>query len=241
MKPFCPRCGTLMEESPYRVGRSSIACQSCGRLTRESDFKVVTDLGEELRAPADNSIGLSSGAHGGTAFEIPRVRASGVYWVAIVLTLFWTFPPVFSAVAAATSETVYTVLFTASALLFSVFPAAIVLGLIDSMGERQRIELDDEQIRITKLRSCFPRAYVIPLADVTSISLHPCRPHDPFAVGRYMFHRRPGAAGLTGIQVVLLKSTQGDIDLAEFLPIPEKLWLVWTLKAAAYKRTGKSI
>jgi hypothetical protein len=238
MKLACPRCGRPIEAASINVTADLAQCTACNEVFKASDLLPDVSPPESLDPPAGSKITFRRENESDGVFEIPR-RSPGaggvvsigfaIFWIAFVA--FWTWGASHGGG-----------LFAAFSIPFWLVGFGMLGWSVNSIAERQSLEIGTEALTIRKRRPFFPRRVVIPYGDVSSIAIEHALPVGPFAAGSGAWRvGRGSATPAFAIPVPTIFHGTQKTQFAEGVSEAEMNWLVGVLTAVVYKKVGKRL
>jgi len=235
MKLQCPVCGAFIEGDSVNVAADIAKCGECGEVFKPSELLKRTTQEENLDPPKGGRIAFSMEAGSTAVFQIPRRRISGAdvgtmgftaFWLGFIA--FWTWGAAHGSIA-----------FALFSIPFWIVGLGMAGGILNSLLERETLELTDDELRIFKIRPLMPRRYFIPYADIESISMEGTLPRDAVTAMRYMQRLKATPEGGFAVSVPTVAYGVRKTRFAETVSEAEAKWLVAVIRAAVQNKTGK--
>lgn len=238
MKPICPRCEHLIESEAINIQADLAKCENCGEIFKASELVVLADIREHLEPPKESRITFVREGESDAVIEIPR-RAFGrgdifrigfvSFWLGFIA--FWTL--------GASQGSIFFALFS---LPFWAAGIYMLVSMINSLTERQRIRTSREEIAIQRIRPFFAKSHTIQYADIASVAVERRMPRNP---GMSFRQWRQFGTGTSSDKdpIPLPTITHGTQKtfFAEEASEAEMTWLVNVLKAVIFQKTHKRV
>lgn len=236
MKLFCPECGSEIDPGSVDVAEGTARCPVCGLVSKAADLARGAKGGSDLEPPTGTRILFRLGKDGGE-FELPRRGLTPMHLMMIVFAgmLLGGFLAFFQAIVS--EGWIFLLLFTP----FWAVGMAILVVIVNSIREKQFIELERDRLVIRLDRPLFSREKVLPFSEIDAISLDRLKIED--AVKALKFAGPIQEAGEGGPDPLAPTITHGGqrTTFAEAVSEKEKRWIIAVIKEFILQKTGRAV
>ncbi len=235
MKLTCPRCGHAIEGAAVNVAADLAQCPGCNQVFRASRLVPAESRPESLDPPVGSRIAFRRELDSEGVFEIPRRALSAGPLALIGFSLFWLGFVGFWTWGASHGG----VLFAAFSIPFWLVGLGMLGGGMNTLVERQSVEIAADAFTIRKRRPLFARCTVVPYAEVSSVEVKLASPQNWGESARGM--RTHGSDAPMGVLAVTVAYGTKTVRFAEGVSEAEMKWLADILRAVVYKKTGRRV
>lgn len=217
----CPKCQSEINSDNVNIGTNLAKCTSCGAIHLANSLVHGPGGSVSDTPPQGSRIQMKRGlskdlklflpAKGLGLKEIPLMFFM-IFWVGFVA--FWTW-----------GASQASVIFAMFSIPFWFVGAAMVLGFINAIAEKQLIEINRNSVIFTRIRPIGNKVYKIPLAETQSIQMRLLRPNiwSGFNNMRYMWSFK-GSMGV-GLQIPSILTSRKTIHFFESASDAEQEWV----------------
>lgn len=232
MMLVCPKCRAKILATNVNVSTDLAKCENCQHILKASALIQEAECSSDLAPPVGSRIRVESSGQGEVCLHLP---AAGVSWTLIfplVFCVFWLAFMSFWTWGASRGS----IAFALFSIPFWCVGIAMIVGLMNSICERQEIRLRQEGLRIARRRPCFPRVTEIPLEHISKIAIDKLAIRDPLTMARHL--RRFPLGSWVGIPQAVITHGTRMTTVGEYLSEPEQEWVATTLRALVVQFMG---
>lgn len=232
MKLTCPKCRSKIPPGEVNVATDLAKCVHCQEILKAS---LLVEETEVPTPPAGSAIRVQGEPETGISAALPAGRFSlglvfpflfCLFW--LVFISFWTF------VAASQGGP-----FAFVSIPFWIVGVGMAGSLLNSVLERQILEVGPDGLRIRKARPFFARDFTVPYGEISKIAVERVLARDPFTAVRGIRHFPWNA--WAGFRNAVVTHGTRKTPVGEHLSEPEMEWLVRWLGAWVGRAAGRRV
>jgi len=232
----CPECGSeIGAENAGRTGEA-VECPKCGARLTPVEPAQNDETPSELEPPTGSRIVFKLSKDGG-AFELPRRGLTPMHLMTIVFAGLWLGASLAFIQVIRSGGWIFLLV----SIPFWATGLAILIIVVNSILEKQHVELARGGLLIRLERPLFSRELFFPYGEIDAVALDRVRVEG--AMRALKFAGSLGAFNGDALSVLAPSITHGSktVTFAESVSEKEKRWMVAVIREYVSQKTGRDL